>query len=43
MSGTQCLHLMVTDLDFGQSLLTVYVEYTGPVMQVEDLLQHLMM
>ena len=36
--GTQCL---VTDLDFGQSSLTGYVEYTGPVMQVEDLLQQL--
>ena len=31
----------VTDLDFGQLSLTGYVEYTGPVMQVEDLLQRL--
>ena len=28
-------------MDFGQSSLTGYVEYTGPVMQVEDLLQQL--
>ena len=33
----------VTDLDFGQSSLTGYVEYTGPVLQVEDLLQQLAM
>jgi len=31
----------ITDLDFGKSSLTGYVDYTGPVMQVEDLLQRL--
>ena len=32
---------LATDLDFGRSSLDGYIAYTGPVLQVDDLLQQL--
>ena len=32
---------LATDLDFGRSPLDGYIAYTGPVLQVDDLLQQL--